>query len=41
MMACGPFTQKDNLTFEPLKEFLNVVKRDKPHVVILAGPFLD
>lgn len=39
--VAGPFTTSDNLEYEPLMDLLNVVKNDKPDVVILTGPFVD
>jgi len=41
MVAAGPFTNVSDLLYEPLVELLELCKRDKPHVLILMGPFLD
>jgi len=41
MVAAGPFTQASDLLYEPLRDMLELCKRDKPHVLILMGPFLD
>ncbi|KAJ1972243.1 DNA-directed DNA polymerase alpha subunit pol12 [Dimargaris xerosporica] len=41
MAAAGPFTLDDNLEFETLVDFFDVVQGEKPDVVILQGPFLD
>ena len=41
MVACGPFTFKNSLTYQCLSDFLQVVKKDQPHAVVLMGPFLD
>ena len=41
MVAAGPFTQANDLLYEPLLDLLELCKRDKPHVLILMGPFLD
>nr|XP_031363426.1 DNA polymerase alpha subunit B [Lonchura striata domestica] len=41
LVACGPFTPSDSITFEPLSDLLEVVARDRPDVCILFGPFLD
>ncbi|RKP39259.1 DNA polymerase alpha/epsilon subunit B-domain-containing protein [Dimargaris cristalligena] len=41
MAATGPFTLDDNLDFEPLADFFTAVRRDRPDVVILQGPFID
>jgi DNA polymerase alpha subunit B len=39
--ACGPFTTADNLEFAPLQDLMSMVLRERPDVVILAGPFVD
>ncbi|KAJ1919106.1 DNA-directed DNA polymerase alpha subunit pol12 [Tieghemiomyces parasiticus] len=39
--AAGPFTLDDNLEFETLAAFFDVVQHDKPDAVILQGPFID
>ena len=39
--AAGPFTTTTNLEFEPLADFLAIIARLKPDVVILMGPFVD
>ena len=41
IVAAGPFTSQTDLIYQPLKDLLEIVKRDKPHVLILMGPFLD
>lgn len=41
MVGCGPFTASDNLSYESLKDLLDLVKRDRPHALFLFGPFLD
>ena len=41
MVACGPFTHKNNLLYEPLQELLKKVIVERPQVLILMGPFLD
>ncbi|KAI8812272.1 DNA polymerase alpha/epsilon subunit B-domain-containing protein [Cladochytrium replicatum] len=41
MCASGPFTLEDTLTFEPLEDFVSVVEKEQPDVVILLGPFVD
>ncbi|NWU09125.1 DPOA2 polymerase, partial [Cephalopterus ornatus] len=41
LVACGPFTPSDSVTFEPLSDLLGVVARDRPDVCVLFGPFLD
>ncbi|NXQ65946.1 DPOA2 polymerase, partial [Quiscalus mexicanus] len=41
LVACGPFTPSDSAAFEPLRDLLDVVARDRPDLCILFGPFLD
>ncbi|KAJ8014897.1 hypothetical protein DPEC_G00020550 [Dallia pectoralis] len=41
MVACGPYTPSDGLTFDPLVDLINVIVRDRPDVCILLGPFVD
>lgn len=41
IVAAGPFTTLQDLMYQPLRDLLDLVKRDKPHVLILMGPFLD
>ncbi|XP_064393232.1 DNA polymerase alpha subunit B-like isoform X2 [Halichondria panicea] len=41
MTAVGPFTTTDNLDLQPLRDLLELVQRDRPHVLILMGPFVD
>lgn len=40
-VAQGPFTSKNTLSYQPLKDFLKKAKAEKPHAVILNGPFID
>ncbi|CAJ0966934.1 unnamed protein product [Ranitomeya imitator] len=39
--ACGPFTTLDTITYDALKDLVDVINRDRPDVCILLGPFLD
>lgn len=39
--AAGPFTTKDNLSYEPLLDLLRKILETKPDVVVLMGPFVD
>ncbi|XP_075043846.1 DNA polymerase alpha subunit B [Mixophyes fleayi] len=39
--ACGPFTTSDTITYDALKDLVDVINRDRPDVCILLGPFLD
>lgn len=41
VIAAGPFTFKENLSYEPLHELLKYVLEHEPHVLILLGPFLE
>lgn len=41
MIGCGPFTPTDGLSYDSLKDLLDLVKRDRPHALLLFGPFLD
>lgn len=41
VLAAGPYTLQDNLSYEPLHDFLNYVNATQPDVVILMGPFLS
>ncbi|CAG9860388.1 unnamed protein product [Phyllotreta striolata] len=41
VVAKGPFTFNENLSYEPLHDLLEYVREYKPHVLILLGPFLD
>ena len=41
MTACGPFTANNELSHEALKDLMAVVQKDKPHCLILSGPFVN
>lgn len=41
MVAAGPFTTGDSLAYDALNDLLDMVRRDRPHALILMGPFLD
>ncbi|KAK1801482.1 hypothetical protein P4O66_022745, partial [Electrophorus voltai] len=41
LLACGPYTPSDTLTYEPLIDLLGVINKDHPDVCILMGPFVD
>eukprot|EP00871_Galdieria_phlegrea_P000161 jgi/Galph1/1145/GphlegSOOS_G5846.1 len=41
MIVSGPYTTSTNLKYNPLKEFLARVEKERPDLVILQGPFLD
>ena len=40
-VAAGPYTTSDNLLYEPLRDLLKAIQRNKPHVAVLIGPFVD
>lgn len=41
LIAAGPFSTSDNLSYEPLNDLSKYMSRDKPDVCILIGPFVD
>lgn len=41
MVASGPFTQSDTMTYQPLEDLVKYVQEHQPHLLILTGPFLD
>lgn len=41
VIASGPYSTSDNLSYEPLDDLCNYVEKHKPHVVVLCGPFVD
>ncbi|XP_058518778.1 DNA polymerase alpha subunit B isoform X2 [Ochotona princeps] len=41
LVACGPYTTSDTITYEPLLDLISIINRDRPDVCILLGPFLD
>ena len=41
LIAAGPFCVVDNLEYEPLEDFGDVIIERKPDVVLLIGPFID
>lgn len=41
IIGSGPFTEHENLGYDSLRDLLDIVKRDRPQVLILVGPFLD
>lgn len=36
LVACGPYTPSDSLTFDPLLDLIHVITRDGPDVCILV-----
>lgn len=41
MVAAGPYTTPEDMSYEPLNELLRQVKVREPSVLILCGPFVD
>lgn len=41
MVASGPFTTVDDLSYAPLDDLIDVIKRESPDAVVLLGPFID
>ncbi|CAK1583502.1 unnamed protein product [Parnassius mnemosyne] len=41
VVVAGPYTTSDNMAYEPLKDLILYVSTQKPHVVIMTGPFMD
>ncbi|XP_076233741.1 DNA polymerase alpha subunit B [Calliopsis andreniformis] len=40
-VAVGPFTQSDNLNYQPLWDLIERVTEDEPNILILVGPFIE
>ena len=41
VIASGPYTTSDNLSYDPLDDLCLYAEKHKPHLVILCGPFVD
>ncbi|XP_066466347.1 DNA polymerase alpha subunit B [Tiliqua scincoides] len=41
LVACGPYTTTDSITYDPMLDLIDAINKDKPDVCILLGPFLD
>ena len=41
MVASGPFTVNNELSYEALKDLMAIVRRDKPQALLLCGPFVS
>ncbi|GAA5892906.1 DNA-directed DNA polymerase alpha subunit POL12 [Sporobolomyces salmoneus] len=41
IVAAGPYTVESDLDYEPLDDFLGLVKEEKPDVLVMLGPFID
>lgn len=40
MIAAGPFTTSDNLTYEPLMELLDFARKKQPNLLLLVWAML-
>lgn len=41
VIAAGPYTQDDDLVYDPLQDLVVYLKENKPNVLILCGPFME
>lgn len=41
VVAAGPYTTSDTLSFEPFADFTAYIMKHQPHVCIMMGPFVD
>ena len=41
VIASGPFTLPEDLSFEPLKELIQFCAQHRPNLLLLLGPFVD
>ncbi|XP_075222802.1 DNA polymerase alpha subunit B isoform X2 [Lycorma delicatula] len=41
VIAAGPFTQADNLLYQPLEDLVSYIKQNEPHLAIIIGPIVD
>uniref|UniRef100_A0A8C8R4W0 DNA polymerase alpha subunit B n=1 Tax=Pelusios castaneus TaxID=367368 RepID=A0A8C8R4W0_9SAUR len=41
LVACGPYTTSDSITYDPMLDLIDIINKDKPDVCVLFGPFLD
>ncbi|KAH7286032.1 hypothetical protein KP509_33G056000 [Ceratopteris richardii] len=41
VIATGPFTTSDNLSYEPLVDLLDFARKKQPNLLLLMGPFID
>jgi DNA polymerase alpha subunit B len=41
LVASGPFTTDDSLTYEPLRDLLDAAERQAVDALVLVGPFVD
>lgn len=41
MVASGPFSTTEDLSYEPLTELIRVAAEEQPHALIMFGPFVN
>ncbi|KAL8559641.1 hypothetical protein ACOMHN_008352 [Nucella lapillus] len=41
LIAAGPFSVSDDLYYDPLRALLDTIRKDRPDMCILIGPFVD
>lgn len=41
MVAAGPFSTSDSMSYEPLTDLMEQIQVTRPDVCILMGPFVD
>ena len=41
LVAAGPYTTCEDLTYAPLRELLGTCQQLQPNVLVLLGPFVD
>jgi DNA polymerase alpha subunit B len=41
VVAAGPYTLSDTLSYQPWEDLSDYVIKNKPHVLILIGPVID
>lgn len=41
LVAAGPFALSDTLSYEPLNDLIDLIKRDQPNILVLVGPLVD
>lgn len=40
LVACGPYTTSDSITYDPLLDLITIINHDRPDVCILVGPWV-
>jgi DNA polymerase alpha subunit B len=41
IIAAGPFALSDSLDMTPLHDLLTIVSQQKPHILVIVGPFIE